>query len=1562
MGNFLIDINPDIELPKYNLVLTKLTEEPITSLKNITDLEHNAFYVGIDELNFNIPFYRTEDNGDKVENEIYSLVEGDHLILVNDMKYFIINSVVEKADESGKVWKEVHCYSREYELSKKKLIDYKADSRLLYDDTNSTLDGLEKGILNYIFNHIVKSWTIGYVDPDIILREGKGIYRSLNFSNSNLTQVFNDLQRTYGCVFKFDTIKQEMNIYSIDKMMGQHRGLYISDGNFIKNISKDINTDEIITRLYIYGKDNISIQSISPTGQPYIDNFNYYKNTLNKNGQPKYMTQGLIDALDNYYTKVENYNPDFEPLLIRLQEANAVMEDLINADHIDDLNQKGLVALERYLSNLQTLIDVKTEEIAIIKNQINKATGENLIGLYDDLRATESALDSYNTDKDNVNNLIVAKKTEINNQQQVIDGIESELKVLQDELSVLNSTNFTTEQLKELDKFIKVDIYNNSDYTENNIQELYDEGKKILNKASQPKIQFEVDVIDFLSLVECQHIWDKFTLGDIVTLEHKAIGFNYDVRLVGYEYNIDDNNLTLKFSNTDSFDDATLYLENLLDDFNTTGAVVDFNKDKWNNVGSIESRIAKMVDTKLEEARQNILNAVGQRYLFDDSGLWLYKENPDGTLNNEQIRAINNTIALTKDNWNTVGTAITPQGVVAEQIYGKLGQFAKVNAEQIEVGGWDGEHVEDNLKDYIDQQNSELNDSVEGLGDTINNAFSDNYITNIEANSLDLARNSVIKEANDVKNIATSLGVSTTTITTAINNLNTEVNKYVGKSSYPISITLTNRTNMANAFTSLESAIAQLHKSIDEKRISNVNTSLTNYIDNINDNLTGLIDGKVDTWFYAVDPTLSNPPASAWTTSAIRDKHIGDLYFNTTSGYTFRFKKVGTVYSWECIKDKDIVDAMTKASQAQDTADGKRTIFTSQPTPPYDIGDLWRVTDVEGVDFKICITARATGSFLASHWANVDKAKGYIDSQVDELDTAIGGLQTNIDNFGKDLKLTATEASTIKMDLERVTYESTDIINVATSLGITTEKDNYTAALSTLTNYLNLYWLNATYPLEITQIQIDNVTTHFKYLDDRKTKLINKISEVRTQSVTVHQIILSNENQSILTDSNGVVSTLIEVQSDIDVFRGTTKIGATIGTPVLKNKDGNTIRFGTITKANPTSVSSGNVKWSIPSNTNISSESGWIEISIIAEGVSYTKKLTWNKARAGSPGSPGSPGADGRPGSDGRDGAPAKIVTVAPSHSAFISKNMDNPNLGSSFEPQNITITPNFQNCTYSKWEYSTNGETWTRITRTTTSTTLPWINSSNRVLTVPRLWSVYSSTQTFVIFKVTSTTGEYDLITIPRLFDSTTLAENALKQNFYYNRTKITQQEGIEVYDNLGKKVLQIGGFDSIGGNGTKDKYGHVAYHYDSLGNPDGYSATVADGFVRKNQYGESYYLNDIYITEGTTSQGTDETDASSGWWDKIRILLPERFRGKNIKCFVTLKGTSSRMVRITNDAGSGGSFLDIMLRVAGSDTSASNPVPWVEVSGVVMFSRYGTDTAKMVNTLDFILIVLGS
>ena len=65
----------------------------------------------------------------------------------------------------------------------------------------------------------------------------------------------------------------------------------------------------------------------------------------------------------------------------------------------------------------------------------------------------------------------------------------------------------------------------------------------------------------------------------------------------------------------------------------------------------------------------------------------------------------------------------------------------------------------------------------------------------------------------------------------------------------------------------------------------------------------------------------------------------------------------------------------------------------------------------------------------------------YVDGEILELDGAITLLETDINNFSSDLKLTLAEANSIKLSLENVTSESTDIIAIAASLAITTEKN-----------------------------------------------------------------------------------------------------------------------------------------------------------------------------------------------------------------------------------------------------------------------------------------------------------------------------------------------------------------------------------------------------------------------------------------------------------------------------------------------------------------------------------------
>ena len=120
------------------------------------------------------------------------------------------------------------------------------------------------------------------------------------------------------------------------------------------------------------------------------------------------------------------------------------------------------------------------------------------------------------------------------------------------------------------------------------------------------------------------------------------------------------------------------------------------------------------------------------------------------------------------------------------------------------------------------------------------------------------------------------------------------------------------------------------------------------------------VDGKVETFYQADDP------ASAWTTTDLKNAHKGDIWYKTTDNMTYRYSGTG----WVKLADGD-------AKSAKDLASSKKRVFTATPTVPYDVGDLWVTALNETGDLKVCKTARTTGSYTASDWV---KATDYIDS------------------------------------------------------------------------------------------------------------------------------------------------------------------------------------------------------------------------------------------------------------------------------------------------------------------------------------------------------------------------------------------------------------------------------------------------------------------------------------------------------------------------------------------------------------------------------------------------------
>ena len=136
-------------------------------------------------------------------------------------------------------------------------------------------------------------------------------------------------------------------------------------------------------------------------------------------------------------------------------------------------------------------------------------------------------------------------------------------------------------------------------------------------------------------------------------------------------------------------------------------------------------------------------------------------------------------------------------------------------------------------------------------------------------------------------------------------------------------------------------------------------------------------DKEYTLWFFDYDPTLENLPASDWSTDELKTMHEQDMFYNRLTGHGYRFEKDGSSWSWNDITDHLTLKALEDASKAQDTADGKRRVFVSQPkdSDAYDIGDMWANATYsgEGISYKndslVCITAKAAGTaFSIKHW------------------------------------------------------------------------------------------------------------------------------------------------------------------------------------------------------------------------------------------------------------------------------------------------------------------------------------------------------------------------------------------------------------------------------------------------------------------------------------------------------------------------------------------------------------------------------------------------------------------
>lgn len=260
--------------------------------------------------------------------------------------------------------------------------------------------------------------------------------------------------------------------------------------------------------------------------------------------------------------------------------------------------------------------------------------------------------------------------------------------------------------------------------------------------------------------------------------------------------------------------------------------------------------------------------------------------------------------------------------------------------------------------------------------------------------------------------------------------------------------------------------------------------------------LQNQVDGAIETWFYDGVPTLENAPAISWKTDKDKEIHLGDLYYNNKTGKAYRFAKDSNTYKWTIITDTDIAKALSDASKAQETADGKMKVFSTQPNPPYQVGDIWvnATYPADGSTYKNevlrCQTAKGAGSqFAIGDWI---KASKYTDDTVaNAAKAAAEKAQKAVEKAQGDISKLGTTVTTNKKAFD--SYVTDGYLEPSEIAAMAQDskrlEDAFAAAEKSYNEVKGAEVLKSTK-------ELTDLTSAFTDLSDAKKELIKYLSDI----------------------------------------------------------------------------------------------------------------------------------------------------------------------------------------------------------------------------------------------------------------------------------------------------------------------------------------------------------------------------------------------------------------------------------------------------------------------------------
>lgn len=609
------EIDLSLKPLQYNLFLCRPDKTTIMSLKDINGLKYNKKLGIVDELSFSIPT-KIEKNHELIDNPLIKDIKHRYLfklIFNNVTSYFTFYERNKEYGSNNTV--SYRSYGLGYELGDKDIRNYEATSKLLTE------------ILHDLLAETV--WKIGYVDAYFDTK-----YRSHTIDTSNVLQSLYDLAEKFNAIIVWDTKELKVNFYNPSNI-GRDKGFRFKRGKYLESFNLGDNSEEVITRLKLYGNDGLSIRRLTPTGTNYLEDFSWYMYPFKRDdlgnvvSKSDYMSDELCIALEDYHIVLSGVKGQFDVLL-------------------------------KLLKSTQTSIQEEAHKLSLLMIDMVKLLDER---------------DVYNSTKDgdiaDITSRIVAKETEINTVETAINDLTITEKSTQSDIDSLRlqtkiESHLSGKLLIELNRFITIKEYTNDMIIDE--EDLLEEGIEVFEKYRQPQVNLSMNIYNFLNNIESQNDYDKLGLGDKVGIYSESLDVDIKAKITEIEYDFDSDSINLQIANEIEVADSDSKFLDMIYSSNSASNTVNMNKFKWGLIEDTNSIVSQILNEEWDANKRKIIAGYKQNIVIGDRGI-VIKSDEDPL---DWLVIQNGMLAITNDAGNTWKHAVTSSGIIGDRIIGRI--------------------------------------------------------------------------------------------------------------------------------------------------------------------------------------------------------------------------------------------------------------------------------------------------------------------------------------------------------------------------------------------------------------------------------------------------------------------------------------------------------------------------------------------------------------------------------------------------------------------------------------------------------------------------------------------------------------------------------------------------------------------------------------------------------------------------------------------------------------------------------------------------------------------------